>query len=343
MIKLVLTLTEPADPILELLVRSTLLSLLILVVWSGHSAADTSLPENWPVVFTEVFRLEVDEIRQIPLTWDDIHARSFYLRLHATRSFDATVTRVEDGSIVFSGHLEPNYGVLIPWGRDEYAHLTLWSRWQDALQITMTMATDPAVEGLEVYSLQLNRFLSLYDQGRMKEAERALSRALVENPDDEIAQLLWGRLWEERGVGSAPRESPSAEDPERQQYLLQERQRLRLLEAEVDVTLATADVDSARRILEATPEFAGEEARTGRIILTARVSVADGEYGAASSLLQDALRKTGAITNRFEIYRELAGINRDLGNNHQLDRIIEQALSETSDPDLSQEAESWRL
>ena len=275
--------------------------LLMLEVVPLSSASAAPRPESWPVIFSETFRLETGEMRQSPLTWDGIQARRFYLRLTATHHFDTTITRVKDGSILFHGRLEPRYGVLIPWGRDEYAHLTLWSRSDEALQIHMSLATDPEEDGLEIYSLHLNRFLALYEAGDLTEAERALSKALAEDPQDEVAQVLWSRLWEERGVGSGPAPSPSVADPDRLQYAEQERQELLLLEARVEAALSVADPDSARRVLERAPRFTDDRARAGAWILEARISVADSDFGSATGILQAALPQTGDERARFDL------------------------------------------
>lgn len=273
--------------------RSLLILGFLLPLFASSPVRGQDRPETWPVVHSEVFRVEGGEIRQIPLSWDGIRARRFHLRLESTRHFDATVTRVKDGEILFSGRFEPRYAALIHWGRDEYAHLTLWSKWSDGQLITLNIATDPEEEGLAVYSMHLNRFLEFYAEGEFARAERALSKALMEDPEDSLAQLLWSRMWEERGVGSPP-------------------------------------------------ETAGNEARAELAIRDARAAMEDGKPGRATGILQAALPTTRDPRARFAIYRELARLNRELGNPHQVELVVEQVLLEFEDPELREEAESWR-
>jgi Arc/MetJ-type ribon-helix-helix transcriptional regulator len=92
----------------------------------------------------------------------------------------------------------------------------------------------------------------------------------------------------------------------------------------------------------AVPDSVSEDARTVVLVLAAEEQVDGGQYGEASSMLQSALPQLANEHNRFAVYRLLARINRDLGNDHQLELIIEKALGETQDEALRREAESWR-
>jgi tetratricopeptide (TPR) repeat protein len=315
---------------------------LALSLAAGPLALADSDPRGWPVRFSEVYRYQRAQVGQIALSWDGLKAREFFLVLQGQSSFDATLTRDRDGSILYGGRRASHYEALIPWGQDEVAHLTLTGRRDEGIVITLSLATNPAQDGLVVYRFHVNRFLRLYEQKNLPKAKAALERAMEEDPSDSLAALLWRHLWRDEGL-TAPPMKVWTEEQERLLWLrVAEGQRISQLRSQVQEALAAARPDSAQALLRAAGEFQTRPGQLGRSLLEGTVAIQAREFGAAIVALNDALGYADTPVDRFQAYRLLVAANRAIGNDAQARLIVELAIRDAPDPQTRSEAESWR-
>ena len=299
-------------------------------------------PRGWPVRFSESYAVGQSETLQLPVVWDDLKARRFWMTVDAPDAFDVLVTRDRDGSILYSGRRARHHEAEIPWGRDEAAHLQLSAPRDRAVLVTLELATDPAESGLAIYRFHLNRFLSLYAQRDSSQAMEALEAAMAEDPSDSVAALLWRVAWQRAGLTTPPM-TVSTDEQERQLWLaVAEGQRLVRLRREVAVALAAELPDSARALIEAAGPFATPQARTESALLLGSVAMAQREWGTAIGALHEALRSAGSREQRFEIYPLLVRAFRAFGDPQQAAATVERAVLDAPDAARKTEAESWR-
>lgn len=320
--------------------RLIFLPLLLLTVTVTSSAKDVP-PGAWKVVHSETLFFEQGQVPAL-LTWaDGLQARRFHLRIEGARSFDAKLVRARDGTILYGGRRAARHSAVIPWGRDEVAHLTIDSRWRDGVQVVVELAVDPNEEGLAVYSFEVNRFLRFYEAGKMERAKEALAFALAEDPTDSLAAGLWTRLWKSEGLTVPPAVVGDEEEEQDRWLAIAEGQRLERLEREVGKALAAAGSDSALARLELAAPFRTRRARRDFQVLVARNAAEVGQDSRATLALYQALDVSQGFEERGEVYRLLVEANLRLENEAQARAIQQRALGEAPDPSARRWVERW--
>jgi hypothetical protein len=310
-------------------------------VAASFGSAEELPPESWPIRFSRVYRFEQGSVSQIVLDWEGLKARRFYLVLEAPRPFDVSVVRARDSSILYSDRRASRHTAIIPWGRNETAHLSLKTRDPLGIQLTMKIATDPAEGGLAIYSFYVNQYLRQHSAGEMTLAEASLAKAVEEDPADTMAAFLYRRLWQAQGLTVAPSIVSSEAEANRHFDRIAEGQQVARLILDIDRLMAANDADSARATLGTIDRFETSTGRSGWLRARGRIELAEGEVMRSIFSFHEALDTATLIADRLEVYRMLLIANRALGNDVQVEEIRSTALSEVTDEHVRERIRAW--
>lgn len=326
-------------PVLPTLLAAVLLLGLPHQPAAGESSADA--PELWPVRFSQVYVVDPHSSTQLRLEPDVFRARRFHLRLHGLREFEVTVTRARDGSLLWAERRITEASKLVPWGADDFGHVSVSNPHDRPLEVTVEVATDPSEDGLRVHSFYVNRFLEVYGDGDMERAETLLSQALAEDPADTTASVLLHRLWKELGLTQPP-VSVSTEAEERRAWRqIAERQRLNLLTARVDSLISADASEVAVDLLARHVNFETDVGLRRWRVLRGRALLAQGDFMPALEVLYDALDQAPSVGARFEVYPFLIQANLAAGNRAQAQAVADRAASEAPDDAALRRVRSW--
>lgn len=315
--------------------------LLGTIVRAAPGETPSQAPALWPVRYSQVYVVDPHSSSQLRLEPDVFRTRRFHLRLHGTLEFEVTVTRARDGSLLWSERRVTETSQVIPWGAEDFGHVSLSNPHDRAIEITVEVATDPAEDGLRVHSFYVNRFLEVYGSGDMERAETLLSQALAEDAQDTTASVLLHRLWKELGLTQPPVEVTSEAEERRAWRQIAERQRLNLLTAHVDSLIDAGSGPEAVALLDRHVNFETDVGMRRWSLLRGRVWLAQGEFVPALEALYDALDAAPSVGARFEVYPFLIQANLASGNRAQAQAIADRAASEAPDDAALRRVKSW--
>jgi tetratricopeptide (TPR) repeat protein len=298
-------------------------------------------PALWPVRFSEIYVIDPRSSTQLRLEPDAFRARRFHLRVHGPREFEVVVTRARDGAMLWAERRITRASKLVPWGRDEFGHVSISNPHDRVLEVTVEVATDPREDGLRVYSFFVNRFLEVYGAGDMERAEALLSRALAEDPSDTTATVLLDRLWKELGLTQAPVAVTTEAEERRAWKQIAERQRVNLVTAEVDSLILAGSGEQAIEVLKAESGYETDVGLRRIALLRGRALLAQGEFVPALEALYDALDAAPSVGARFEVYPFLIQANLAAGNRRQAQAVADRAAAEAPDDAALRRVRSW--
>jgi hypothetical protein len=317
---------------------------LVLLVLARGAPADDTFPEAWEASYEESFVFEHGQA-PVVLSWSDgLHARRFYLRLDANEPFDARLVRDQDGVILYDGRRANRHHVMIPWGYDETAHLTIDPYDADRVMIVLEVAVDPRETGLAVYSFQVNRFLRFHESQDTRRGKEALALALSEDPTDEMAGRLWAAVWKAEGI-DAPRPDASSGRSEPEAWLnIAENLQLDRMGYEADTIFTEHGFNAALSYLDdedvAAP-FRTRHGRRGFKMLLASIATRDDQNIRAVEALEEAMDLSEGFPEREEVYHLLFEAYRRQGNEGRAHDIQQRAAKEAPDAAARQQVTSW--
>lgn len=171
--------------------RPPALALALLLVLAAPSAFPAAVTHNWETYKSESNTLRPRESFQFRVDFDQIQVRSWKLVVDGGQErCDLNVLRLRDESLLYFKTDESRHEVLIPWGRGEEVIVVLTNRDRQA-SFTITMQGPPRDQVHAAYGYHVNRALEAFAAGRRLEAEAECRSALLEDPRDGVAKVLF--------------------------------------------------------------------------------------------------------------------------------------------------------